>query len=224
MECLQADATPRDAIRVLLYDEALDPVKTESYERGDPQRKPVEIDPSASRERDNRLRYEGGPFDGHRGVRVGAHVTPHSPLWREILEMYDEERGELLWEPDSPIHGRVIELPQAVAGLAGAEGAPNAEYGVVWTFDRGPRERPTTPAEPATNGGETDKPGPTTVHVLSGTEHDELSQRVLGPLLQAVVDHEAERGEHAADSDHPVHRLLAECRARRDTSLAPNQR
>ena len=47
---------------------------------------------------------------------------------------------------------------------------------------------------------------------------------MLRPLLQAVVDHEAERAEHAGEDDHPVRQLLAECRARRDTTLAGRQR
>ena len=70
--CLQADARPADGIRILLHDESAVPIKTERYRRKDPLRRPIETDPGPARKRDNRLRYEGGPFDGHRGILLGT--------------------------------------------------------------------------------------------------------------------------------------------------------
>ncbi len=78
--CLQADVRPADGIRVLLHDEAAAPIKTERYSRRDPLRKAIDTDPGPARERANRLRYEGGPFHGHRGILLGTPVTPHSKL------------------------------------------------------------------------------------------------------------------------------------------------
>ena len=61
--CLQADARPSDGIRILLHDEAAVPIKTERYGRKDPLRRAIETDPGPARKRNNRLRYEGGPFE-----------------------------------------------------------------------------------------------------------------------------------------------------------------
>ena len=50
MDCLQADMTPLHGIRVVLDDEPREPVKTEIYSRDDPDRRPTERGPEASRE------------------------------------------------------------------------------------------------------------------------------------------------------------------------------
>ena len=220
MCCLQAGARPSDGIRILLHDEAAVPIKTERYSRKDPLREPIETDPGPARERGNRLRYEGGPFHGHRGILLGTPVTPHSKLWRTLVEMYDERRGRPLWEPESPIHGRVMALDRKAGGMAADEGIDTGRYGVVWICEKRRLPRTARLSHMATTGADPDQPDPVTVHVLSAAEHDELRKRVLGPSLQAVVDHEAERGEHAAERGHPVRELLAECEARRNTKLA----
>ena len=133
--CLQADVKPPDGIRILLHDDLMTPVKTERYSRNDPVRTPIETEPGPARERDNRLRYEHGPFDGHRGILLGTPVTPHSKLWRTLVEMYDERRGRRLWEPESPIHGRVMELDLKLRGMAADEGIENGRYGAVWVAE-----------------------------------------------------------------------------------------
>ena len=218
--CLQADATPPDGIRLLIHDEAGVPIKTERYSRKDPLRRPVETDPGPARRRENRLRYEHGPFDGHRGILLGTPVTPHSKLWRRLVAMYDEQRGRDLWEPESPILGRVMELDLILGGMAADQGIEDARYGVVWVCEM--RRLPGKPRlSMTTTRADRSQPDPMTIHMLSATENDELRKRVLGPLLQAVVDHEVEHGEHAAESGHPVRELLAECETRRDTNLAP---
>ena len=219
LPCLPAEATPPQGIRILLHDEWTVPVKTETYRRTDPLRKPIETDPGPGRERANRLRYERGPFDGHRGILLGTAVAPHSKLWRTLVGMHDANRGERLWEPQSPIHGRTIELDETLRSMAWDEGHQDARHGVVWILETRRLPSKTRLSYMATTGGDPEQPGPITVHVLSAPEHDELRKRVLGPLLQAVVDHEKERGEHAADGDHPLQELLAECEARRETSL-----
>ena len=218
--CLQADVRPAEGIRILLHDESTAPIKTERYSRKDPLRKPIGTDPVPARERDNRLRYEHGPFDGHRGILLGTPVTPHSKLWRTLVEMYDERRGRRLWEPESPIHGRVMELDLKLRGMAADEGIENGRYGAVWVAKTRRLPNRTRLSRMATSGADPDRPGPVAVHVLSAVEHDELRKRVLGPLMQAIVDREAERQEHAAERGHPVRELLAECEARRDTNLA----
>ena len=218
--CLQADVKPPDGIRILLHDDLMTPVKTERYSRNDPVRTPIETEPGPARERDNRLRYEHGPFDGHRGILLGTPVTPHSKLWRTLVEMYDERRGRRLWEPESPIHGRVMELDLKLRGMAADEGIENGRYGAVWVAETRRLPNRTRLSRMATSGADPDRPGPVAVHVLSAVEHDELRKRVLGPLMQAIVDREAERQEHAAERGHPVRELLAECEARRDTNLA----
>ena len=133
--------------------------------------------------------------------------------------MYDKRRGRRLWEPESPIHGRVMALDLTLGGMAADEGIENGRYGVVWVCETRRLPNKTRLSRMATTGTDPNQPDPVTVHVLSAAEHDELRKRVLGPLLQAVVDHEAERGEHAAERGHPVRELLADCEARRDTNL-----
>ena len=217
--CLPADVQPADGIRILLHDEPAMLVKTERYRRSDPLRQPIETDPGPSRERANRLRYEHGPFEGHRGILLGTPVTPHSKLWRTLVGMYDERRGRRLWEPESPIRGRVMDLDLTLGGMAAEEGIEKGHYGVVWTCETHLLPSKTRLRRMATTGADPDQPDPLTVHVLSADEHDELGKRVLGPLLQAIVDHEAERREHAADNGHPIHQVLAECEARHSTKL-----
>ena len=219
LPCLPAEATPPQGIRILLHDEWTVPVKTETYRRTDPLRKPIETDPGPGRERANRLRYERGPFDGHRGILLGTAVELHSGLWQKLVAMHDAERGETLWEPESPIHGRAIKLDDTLRGMAWDEGHQEAQHGVVWILKTRRLPSTTRLSYMATTGGDPEQPGPVTVHVLTAAEHDELRKRVLGPLLQAVVDHEKERGEHAADGAPPLQELLAECEARRETSL-----
>ena len=219
LPCLPAEATPPQGIRILLHDERTVPVKTETYRRTDPLRKPIETEPGPGRERANRLRYERGPFDGHRGILLGRPVELHSRLWQKLVAMHDAERGEALWEPESAIHGRAIKLDDTLRGMAWDEGHQDAQHGVVWTLKTHRLPSATLLNYIATTGGDPEQPEPVTVHVLTAAEHDQLRQRILGPLLQAVVDHEKEHGEHAANGDHPLQNLLAECEARRETSL-----
>ena len=155
--CLQADVKPPDGIRILLHDDLMTPVKTERYSRNDPVRTPIETEPGPARERDNRLRYEHGPFDGHRGILLGTPVTPHSKLWRTLVEMYDERRGRRLWEPESPIHGRVMELDLKLRGMAADEGIENGRYGAVWVAET---RRPAEPDTAQPDGDERRRPGP----------------------------------------------------------------
>ena len=218
--CLQADVQPADGTRILLHDQSTKPIKTERYSRRDPLRKAIDTGPGPARERANRLRYEGGPFHGHRGILLGTPVTPHSKLWRTLVEMYDERFGRPLWEPESPVHGRVMGLDPKLGGMAAEAGIKNGRHGVIWAHETRPLPSPTHPSHGATTAAEPDEPGSVIVHILSAVEHDKLRKRVLGPFLQAVVDHEAERGEHTAEHGHPVRELLAECKARRKTTLA----
>ena len=204
LNCLPADVKPPDGIRILLHDEPTVPVKTESYSRNDPLRQPIETDPGPARERANRLRYEHGPFKGHRGILLGTPVTPHSKLWRTLVAMYDERRGRELWEPGSPIRGRVIALDLTLGRTAAEEGIENGHYAAIWISETRLLPNRARVNRIATTGADPDQPDP----------------RVLGPLLQAVIDHEAERGEHAGDSSHPIRRVLTECEARDNTKLA----
>ena len=221
--CLPARAMPPYGIQILLHDEWTDewtvPFKVQPYRRKDPIHQPIGTDPGPARERANRLRYEHGPFDGHRGILLGTAVVPHSKLWRTLVGMHDAKRGETLWEPQSPIHGRTIELDDTLRAMACDEGHQDARHGVVWILETRRLPSKTRLSYMATTGRDPEQPGPVTVHVLSETERNQLRKRVLGPLLQAVVDHEKERGEHPADGDHPLQERLAECEARRKTSL-----
>ena len=217
--CLQADVKPPDGIRILLHDDLMTPVKTERYSRNDPVRTPIETEPGPARERDNRLHYEAGPFNDHRGILLGTPVTPHSKLWRRLVEMYDPRRGQALWEPESPIHGRSIDLDHELSDLAADEGIQNGRHGVVWVHETRRVPTKTRLRRMAETGADPDQPGTMTIHVLSGAEHDQLRKRVLGPLLQAVVDHEKHRDDHGAERSQPVRELMAECKARRETNL-----
>ena len=203
LSCLQAETRPPGGIRILLHDEPTSPVKAESYSRGDPFRKPVETDPRQTRERANRILYEHGPFDGHCGVLLGKPVMPDSQLWRAVAQ--DARRRT---------------RPPALG--AGQPGARHRDtHGVVWVCEtRTPAAKAWRSSFTAT-GADPDRPSVTTIHALSAEEHADLDKRVLGSVLQAVVDHEAERAEHEADPEHPIRQLLAECRARRETNLAP---
>ncbi len=111
-------------------------------------------------------------------------------------------------------------LDPKLGGMAAEAGIKNGRHGVVWAHETRPLPSRRHPSHGATTAAEPDEPGPVIVHILSAVEHDKLRKRVLGPLLQAVVDHEAERGEHTAEHGHPVRELLAECKARRKTTLA----
>ena len=114
----------------------------------------------------------------------------------------------------------MIALDVTLGGMAADEEIENGRYGVVGVCETRRLPNRTRLSRMATTGTDPDQPDPVTVHVLSAAEHDELRKRVLRPLLQAIVDHEAERGEHAAERGHPVRELLAECEARRNTNLA----
>ena len=217
--CIQADVKPPDGIRILLHDDLMTPVKTERYSRNDPVRAPIETDPGPALERANRLRYEAGPFNDYRGILLGTPVTPHSKLWRRLVEMYDARRGRALWEPESPIHGRSIDLDHELSDMAADEGIQNGRHGVVWVHETRRVPSSTRLSRMAATGADPDQPGTMTIHVLSASEHDQLRKRVLGPLLQAVVDHEKHRSDHGADRSHAVQELMAECKARRETNL-----
>ena len=140
-------------------------------------------------------------------------------MWQKLVEMYDEGQGRRVWEPESPIQGRVIALDLALTDMAVDQGIKGALYGVVWTCEARRLPKRTQASRMATTGADPDQPDPITVHVLTAAEEADLQKRMLGPLLQAVVDHEAEHGEHATKDDHPVQKLLAECKARRNTKL-----
>ena len=146
---------------------------------------------------------------------------PDSQLWRALLKTHDHGLGRRLWEPDSPVRGTVTELDAQLRSLVGAQGLKDITHGVVWVCEtRTPAAKAWRSSFTAT-GADPDRPSVTTIHALSAEEHADLDKRVLGSLLQAVVDHEAERAEHEADPEHPIRQLLAECRARRETNLAP---
>ena len=91
-------------------------------------------------------------------------------------------------------------LDPKLGGMAAEAGIKNGRHGVVWAHETRPLPSRTHPSHRATTAAEPDEPGPVIVHILSAVEHEKLRKRVLGPLLQAVVDHEAERGEHTQQS------------------------
>ena len=157
---LPAKVRPTDGIRVLLYDETALPIKTERYNRRDPLRRAIETDPRTARERANRLRYEAGPFKGHRGILLGTPATPHSKVWQKLVEMYDEGQGRRVWEPESPIQGRVIALDLALTDMAVDQGIKGALYGVVWTCEARRLPKRTQASRMATTGADPDQPDP----------------------------------------------------------------
>lgn len=192
MPCLPRLAASGDPIAVRLYDNGEQPVAAETYPRERPWRPTGQRgDAQATRERHNRLHYEGTALDRHRGVTLGCPLPPHHPLWNRLLAAV----GQRLWEPGSEIEGQLIRLSPEARDEAREQTGIDATHAAAWTTGSG--------------DGRTEA-----VHVLTAAEAETLETRVTGPLFKRAIERIrcGNGGEYAIG--HPLRMLAEEYQAR----------
>ena len=189
LPCLPVATGHGEAVGVRLYETAERPATACFYERGGEWSAPPGADRERTAERQNRLRYEDGPFRDHRGVIVGHAVERHTTAWHRWME---NASGERLWDPGSTIEGRLRALRTTERETVEAEQAPDATHVVTWRAK-------TMPASGA-------------VHLLTAAEAERVRERSTGRLIEAAIDEERSRPQ--LEDDHPLRKLVAEHAAR----------
>ena len=193
LPCLP-QAAKRDGVQVHLFtrNEAAAVAEHAPGSRSAPKDDSDPAEKRATRRRLNRLAYEHTAFAGYRWIEVGTRIAGDGRLSNRLLERTD---GRELWDMDSRVKGRLVELT-AEERRDAAGWRPGATHAVTWTIPR-PSGRHEA------------------VHLLEPAEVDDLRKRVTGWLIDEAIAIEARMPTEGLGANHPLRSLAAEHKARK---------